>query len=44
MKKDIVAHIRFDRGDYEKIKVKAKELGLTVSAYIRMLILKDTSK
>lgn len=41
MEKDIVAHIRFNRDDYGKIKAKAKELGLSVSAYIRMMLLKN---
>lgn len=42
--KVIIAHIPFNRDTHDKIKNEAKELGLTVSAYIRMLVLKDTSK
>ena len=38
---DIIVHIRFVRDLHDKIKVKAKSLGLTVSAYIRMVVLKD---
>lgn len=39
MDKKITAHIPFDRDLYEKIKIKAKEKSLTVSAYIRLVIL-----
>lgn len=39
MDKKITAHVPFDRDLYEKIKAKAKEKGLTVSAYIRLAVL-----
>ena len=35
----ITAHIPFDRDLYDKIKANAKANGLTVSAYIRLIVL-----
>jgi len=34
---DIILHIRMNRELHNKIKAKAKELGLTVPAYLRMI-------
>ena len=39
MDKKITAHIPFDRDLYDKIKANAKANGLTVSAYIRLIVL-----
>jgi antitoxin component of RelBE/YafQ-DinJ toxin-antitoxin module len=36
MEKDITLHIRMDRDFHERVKAKAKELGMTVPAFIRM--------
>lgn len=43
MDKDIIAHIRFKREDYLLIKQKAKKLGLTVSAFVRMKVISNES-
>jgi antitoxin component of RelBE/YafQ-DinJ toxin-antitoxin module len=40
--KDIL--IRIDSELKEKVKVKAKELGLSVSAYVRVLIIEKVKK
>lgn len=41
MEKEIIAHIRFDRELYDKIKAKAKANGLTVSGFIRMVVIRE---
>lgn len=38
---DIIVHIRFDRDLHEKIKAEAKKLGMPVSTYIKMSVLKS---
>jgi antitoxin component of RelBE/YafQ-DinJ toxin-antitoxin module len=44
MKKEKDILIRIDSSTKEKIVAKAKTIGLSVSAYIRLLIIKDLSK
>lgn len=41
METKITIHVRMDRDIHEKLSAKAKELGLTVSAYVRMVLNKD---
>jgi antitoxin component of RelBE/YafQ-DinJ toxin-antitoxin module len=44
MKKEKDILIRIDSSTKEKIVAKAKVIGLSVSAYVRLLIIKDLSK
>jgi antitoxin component of RelBE/YafQ-DinJ toxin-antitoxin module len=44
MKKEKDILIRIDSCTKEKIVAKAKAIGLSVSAYVRLLIIKDLSK
>jgi antitoxin component of RelBE/YafQ-DinJ toxin-antitoxin module len=44
MKKEKDILIRIDSSTKEKIVAKAKAIGLSVSAYVRLLIIKDLSK
>lgn len=44
MKKEKDILIRIDSSTKEEIFAKAKAIGLSVSAYVRLLIIKDLSK
>jgi antitoxin component of RelBE/YafQ-DinJ toxin-antitoxin module len=44
MKKEKDILIRIDSSTKEKIVAKAKAIGLSVSAYVRLLIIKDLQK
>ena len=44
MKKEKDILIRIDSSTKEKIVARAKAVGLSVSAYVRLLIIKDLSK
>lgn len=40
MKKEVI-QFRLEGADYEAVKTKADELGLSVSAYVRMILKKN---